>query len=415
MEDSSNGENMQKSHLYVIIAVVAVVVIAVAAFAIMNNNSSDEKNSDEKKDDTILVTDSVGREVAVPKDLSKGIVTCGWSCLQALAFFDADQYAFYVDQSEKESLYAELQPHYYSYSKSQFKYTHADSSVGDIEDIKAKDPALVIVAGDVYDAYKADVDTLTKGVPTIVVATNTINFGFYVEKEGGYEINPALVAGINVLGKAFGQESKAASAIKALNDVLDDIVKNQVKDKTNGAVLLGTEMYMCSGELSNFFPGYDPFVMAGVTNAAASVSFPFASDPELIGTLDIDTIFYDPSNPERLKTENSQKVLMYLYNHPEIKIYCSLTTALAGWNMTNVMNMGYFSEVIIGDLSKSDMESKMVNLYKSLYGDSVGSEVYQNVVNAFNKKMDSYNLDIDLWNEITVVKNTDGSYTFKNA
>ena len=419
------SDTMSKNTIIAIIAA-AVIIIAAAGAYVLTQSGSD--NNETSKDKT--VTDSEGREVTVPKNLDNGIITVGWNVLKVLSYFDAHEKVVEVDFQETQPIYGSLQPHYYCYDMSKMA-SHEDSTMGNfsestIESIAKKSPSLVIVTTNVYEKFQSSFDSLAKKCPVLALnLTDMSNMFYTVDASGNFTLNDSIVKSLSILGDVLGEGDVDDKVVKTLNNTLADIKSKQGSDTTTLGSLAGSQMGMGPGDLNAVFPFFHPFQMANVSNAAAGYPVPpfytLLNVETFTSTYDFDVMFYDPSFPAAIANPDDQAVLKWMYSlqgtDDEKKVYSCLTTALCGYEMMNVIADAYYFEVVIGKtLTLDQMESILTKLYKDLYGDDVGSKMFNNLDKASASRGASLAVPVEtgLWTELKVVLNN-GAYSFASA
>lgn len=420
---------MEKKQMIVIIAVIIIAIAAIAAIVIMSNGNQSQGPVD-PVDPTKTVTDSAGRVVEVPASLDNGIVTVGWNVLKVLSFFDAHSKVIEVDYQETQMAYGSLQPHYYSYDMSKMK-THEDSTMGNfseasIETIAKEKPSLVIMTKNIYDKYTVSSDALAKACTLVVIDLSPMSLNFWQEgKDGKLTVHDVIAKSLNILGDVLKEDTRDEAIIKTLNDTLADIVSKAGKDKDTLVNLSGSQMAMGTGDLNLVFPVFNVLQLAGATNAAAKAGYtapPWFATVEVekfTSSYDFDMIMYDPSAPRCISNPDDQAVLKWLYGlqgtADEKEIYIILTTALCGYDMMNVIADAYFTEVVVGKtITMDQMKTIMTKLYKDLFGNSVGSKIWDGLVDATGVRGTQTGVYTGLWEKVKVGL-VDGKYTFVKA
>ncbi len=421
---------MATKQLIAILAVAVIVVAGVGVYFATADNNKNTTNNDSDESTVVTVEDSAGRTVTVPDSLDNGIVTVGWNILKVLSFFDAHEKVTQVDYQETQTLYGSLQPHYYCYDMSKIT-THTDSTMGgftesDIESIANSNPSLVIMTKNIYDKYQTGSDALAKACTLVVIDLTSMSSSFYTADESGnLVLQDDIQKSLSILGDVLGESDRDEEVISTLNSTLADITANKIAENSPLFSLAGSQMAMGTGDLNLVFPVFPPFALAGATNAASEAGYTvppwYATVPveTFTSTYDFDVIMYDPSNPAALANPDDQSVLEWLYGlqdtENEKSIYICLTTALCGFDMLNVVSDAYFTEVVGGTITLEQMESKMTALYKSLFGDSVGASLWSDLVDCMTDRGEASGVYTGLWEQVEVVKNTDGTYTFGDA
>ncbi len=414
-----------------IIALIVVIVIAAAgvsaAYVLTANNGSNSSTDTDNTTASTVITDSAGRSVTVPDNLDSGIVAVGWNVLKVLSYFEAHEKVTEVDYQEAQVAFGSLQPHYYCYDMSTIK-THEDTTMGafseaSVEKIANDHPSLVIMTTGVYEKYKTSSDALAKVCPLVVLNLDDMSNMFWEEKDSKLVLASSIQDSLHILGDVLKESDRDEAVIQTINDTFADISSHRLTDASNKVNLSGSQMAMGSGDLNLVFPMFHPLMLAGATNAASVYTMPpfytEVSVETFTSTYDFDTILYDPSAPQTLANPDDQSILKWLYGLQdtanEKEIYIILTTALCGYEMMNVIADAYFVEAQIGGtMTMEDMETKMTAFYKSLYGDDVGSKLWDNLSSTMKSRGSSFGVYTGLWEQVKVGKTGD-TYSFVEA
>ena len=411
-----------------IIAIAVVAVIAVAAVALFAMLPGGEKGgNDEPTGDTVV--DSAGRTVAIPENLDDGIVTVGWGILKVLSYYDARENVTQVDYQEAQAMFGSLQSHYYCYDMSKMG-THEDSTMGNfsestIESIAKEKPSLVIMRTGIYEKYKVGCDALAKACTLVVLDLNDLDSNFFQQNgDGKLAVADDLRHSIEILGKVLKESNRSSEVLSILDATLADITAHRYTGDKILANLSGSQMGMSSGDINVVFPYFNPFVLAGVSNAASEAGYAappwFAeiSVEDFTSKYAFDAIFYDPSAPNRIDLPNNQSVLRWLYEQQgtgnEKEIYVLMTTALCGYDMLSVIADAYYVEAVTGTIAMSEFQSKMTGLYCDLYGEKVGSSLMENLCKVYSARGAAFGVCTDMWSQVKVGI-VDGKYTFVAA
>lgn len=409
------------------IVIIIIAVVAVVAYVATDDNDDNDDAKDETS--THQVTDVLGREVAVPDDLSDGVYVFGWSILKVASYFDDRQYIEEVDKSEAGEALGNSQSHYYCYDMSKMK-THEDTinmvlNSSTVERVVSEKPSLVLIRSDIYEHSKDAADTLAKEIPLVVVDMSAIDSQYYQKNgDGTYTLDDSVAKSIAVIGDAFGEKDRATAVTQTLNDTISDLATKYAKKVDTKCSLQGSQMVMASGKLNVLYPIWNPLDLAQVPNAAASYGdgekyVVERTAEEFMKDYDFDVMFYDPSVPNNLLSEvDNQSILKYLYGlqgtENEKPIYVVMISALTGYDMVNLMADTYFVEATVcHTLSVDEVKEKLNKLYCDLYGDDVGNGLYDKLAKAVSDR--SSDVALPLFEQVKVGLNDDGKYTLVAA
>ena len=177
-----------------------------------------EKTSQENAQNTIKITDMLGREVEVPKDVNR-IVCIGPGCLRLIVYLNATDKVVGVEDAEKKwSIYGRP-----------YRIAHPElaklPTIGQGGPNPKPNPEEIIkVKPDVIFACyitKEQADDLQKktGIPVVVLSYGKLaTFN-----------NEDIFKSLRIAGKILDKEDRAEEVIKFINDCLNDL-NNRTKD-----------------------------------------------------------------------------------------------------------------------------------------------------------------------------------------
>ncbi|MDR0778595.1 MAG: ABC transporter substrate-binding protein [Methanomassiliicoccaceae archaeon] len=393
-----------KKNTAIFIAAVAAIAIAAGGWGFLMLPSDNIHNDD---------TDGAGRPLAMPKDLSKGIVTIGGADpLRLVSYFNMNDRVIQVDNGDVND---PKNGRAYSYA---YDYTglphHGDNvlSNADVERIGELNPSLVIVGANVYSNYKNNVEALAKRT-SVVVLHNIPTDSMIWDNE--YKLNDTFVKQLDMLGKALGKEERAKELREGMNKILSEI-RELVSERTAkyGNTYVAGVTYQGSNPLNATFPTYAPLMLIGANNVAHSSH---SNSPKVLLTTEqvsnfkMDMVLLDPSSSDKIKV--SQDVMKYLSMY-DIPIYVTIPIVWDGTNYDCVLACAYYlSHLLYDSISQEEAEKKIVGLFEFFYGTN-GTDVLKKMTDFFIDKSKQNDVELPLMKKVKVVE-IEGKYSFEEV
>lgn len=316
------------------------------------------------------VIDFAGREVPIPENLDKGIITVGRvNTLRWLAYFpDAMENVIMYDKGVRDALGTSGAAYTYAYRDILEPLAiHTNDSMIDSEMMYKLDPSLILVNNDVYENYKDRCNVLARFFPLVVVdeMIDFLQLGFW---DSEYQLSDRFVDQADLYGKILKMDDRANEVKNIFQKHLDSI-RNMVTYNDFTAYIAGP-MFRGPHVLSETFPNYITLDLAGGTNAYKSESKldMLKLDPEQFDRLEFDAIFFDPSSAGKL--EESQLALESLSKKPEVRIYVTVPSVHHGSNWDCVLAGAYYLAHIVNDTEDTDEDIK--NIARSIFIDFYG-------------------------------------------
>ena len=395
---------MQSKAVLAIAVAVVVIIAGIGAFMLLNNNSNNDPPTGE-------VTDALGRTIKIPSNLDNGIVTIGSTGpLRFASIFDVYDRIIEVDKGDiTDNKNGRAYSYAYPYDKLDVEtQSHADNKLesATVESIGKKNPGLVITSAGVWNNYAENFQTLAKKVTVVVLKDQQMQ---YMTEDG--KLAEFITFNIELLGKVLKMESRATEVIDGINGIIADIAS--LKGTSDRSIYVAGVTISGSNTLNTTFPRYIPFDLTGSKNAYAggSTESKVVLSPEEVAKMDIDMIIIDPSSSDKVKEQDSQAVLSYLYGLDESERPDMYITVPIVWDSINY-DCALASAFVVtylnyqGSLTLEQLEQKVVNVFKTFYG-THGDNVLKDMKTFFEGKSTSNGQEMPIFQEVEVVKNGD--------
>jgi len=395
---------MQSKAVLAIAVAVVVIIAGISAFMLLNNNGNNDSPTGE-------VTDALGRTIKIPSDLDNGIVTIGSTGpLRFASIFDVYDRIIEVDKGDiTDNKNGRAYSYAYPYDKLDVEtQSHADNKLesATVESIGKKNPSLVITSAGVWNNYAENFQTLAKKVTVVVLKDQQMQ---YMTEDG--KLAEFITFNIELLGKVLKKESRATEVIDGINGIIADIAS--LKGTSDRSIYVAGVTISGSNTLNTTFPRYIPFDLTGSKNAYAggSTESKVVLSPEEVAKMDIDMIIIDPSSSDKVKEQDSQAVLSYLYGLDESERPDMYITVPIVWDSINY-DCALASAFVVtylnyhGSLTLEQLEQKVVNVFKTFYG-THGNNVLKDMKTFFEGKSSSNGQEMPIFQEVEVVKNGD--------
>lgn len=406
----------------VIIAILAAAIIVVAAVGIFMG-TGDKDNDDKPTGET--VTDALGREVEIPSNLDRGIITLGSNGpLRFASMFDVIDDIIEVDKGDvTDAKNGRAYSYAFAYDRLDVEtQTHADNKLesATVEIIGEKNPSLIITSNSVWNNNAENFKILEKKCTIVVLMDQQMQ---YMCDENG-KLSEYMTFNINILGKVLNKEDRAKELISGIEGIIQDIMKN--KGDTDTKVYVAGVTINGSNPLNTTFPIYLPFNINGVKNAYDLGST--ANKAELriedFTKMDIDMIVVDPSSSDQIKGNmNSQLVMQYIHGinndsdkSNDIPIYITVPIVWDSINYDCALASAYYTSYLVyGNLTHDQVEEKIRNIFNVFYGEENAKYVFDDMEAFFAAKSAGASQKMPFLGEVVILKNDDGSYSFGAA
>ncbi len=397
-----------------LVAVCLVAIIVVAGAAIVFTWNSD----DTKGDLSDTIKDMAGRDVVVPDNLDKGIVTFGSvDPLRFVSYFNLNDKVIEVDDGDVTDN-KNGRAYSYAYDYDKLTKVHSDNTITseDVERVANLQPSLVIVGGNVYANYTDLVNTLAKAVPVFVLKSMGTGAAYWDPVT--YKLNNDFTQQITQLGKVLNKTDRAEELVSGFNKYLQEL-KSMIgttdeKIITSGLTISG------SNPLNVTFPFYAPLEVNGVSNVYnQSKDTKVELDVETVAKLGMTMMLIDPSSSDKIIGNNSSQLVMsYIYGvnndadpSNDISMYTVLPIVWDGCNWdASLVGSFYISHLLYDSMNADEVMDKMTEIFEFFYG-SDGSSVIDDMSQFFKEKSSKNGVELPLFSEVEIVK-TAGGYTF---
>lgn len=410
-----------------IIAIAAVLIIAAAGAGvyIMISDGGDDGPSQvflgDYKPNTAGETfvDAAGRTVTVPDQMGHGIITIGSSGpLRFVSMFDMYDYVIEVDKGDVTDN-KNGRAYSYAYDYDKVGSYHADNAIDSrlVETIGKKMPSLVVIQYNIYTSNVELCEQLTKVTTVVVLAAQDMKSMGSVS--GG--LDKYMVDNITMLGTVFGKEDRSTELINGIETIFKDL--DNLSRTSDTSVYVAGVTISGSNTLNTTFPTYMPFTLTGIKNAydRGSTENKVVLNVETISTMDIDMVVIDPSSSDKIKEQESQRFLTYVYSvnndgdeSNDIPMYITVPIVWDSINYDCALASAYcLTSLVYGTLTTAEVEERINGIFTLFYGEN-GEDVFDDMKEFFAGKSASNGVEFPILGEVKVVKNGE-SYSIEAA
>lgn len=322
--------------------------------------------------ETITITDSLGREVTVPKN-PDSVVCSGSGTLRLLTYLEAQDKIVGVDDIEIEEQEFEGRP--YALANLQFKdypligeYRGAD----DPEKIIACNPEVIFKSN---PTSASEIDELQDktGIPVVALTYDSLS----VNREDLYQ-------SLTIMGEVMGKEDRAEEVIEFFDTNIADL-NTRTESITEGdkkSTYVGGISYRGPHGFQSTEPSYPPFVFVNAYNVAGEMGTEHADvakekiiewNPDVL-FVDLGTLQTSPSAIDELKTDESYQTLDAVKSD---EVYGVLPYNYYSSNFGSVIADAYYvGSVLYPDqFADIDPAEKADEIYTFLVGEPVFDEL----------------------------------------
>lgn len=390
---------------------IVVVVAAVGGAVLVINNGSDDGGNSSDDDTTTTITDVLGREVTVPKEVTAA-GTHGKSMAQIMLMFDSD--AWKVTDKNTISTLNKFTVEKYVMGTDTFDVVGQQPYASeDIEKLAGMDLDVIFVNVQCYDIEKDNLDILNKAVPIIYVDWCHAEGQTFI-KEGA--IHPTCKQSLEIVGEVLGMEDRADELVDGIDKLAGEIY---VKSGTTAnksvwaAFAHGNNLSMSyvPGSLWNSATGMS-FAYTGSESAASSSKEldGVILDAEEIVTYDFDAFIFFDGLANIINNADAQKVLASLYSTghttafllPKVMYYAVSFNAL-------LIDSFFLKTYMYGGMTESEFEDKIDEIETLLFGDD-GPKAFDSLSAASLSAYSDLGYNVPYFIELEIISNGDGTY-----
>lgn len=255
----------------------------------------------------ITITDSLGREVPVPKS-PDGVVCSGPGTLRYLTYLQAEDKIVGVDDIETDETRFDARP--YAFANPQFKdFPLIGEFRGndDPEKIIACNPDVIFKS---YLTSASDADELQEKTGIPVVALNYGDLGVYRDD---------MYQSLRIMGEVMGKEDRAEDVIAFFDNSIADLNTRteSIPDEDKKSAYIGGIAHKGPHGFQSTEPSYAPFMFVNALDVAGDLGTGHADvakekiiewNPEVL-FVDLSTLQTTPSAVNELKTDEAYQTL----------------------------------------------------------------------------------------------------------
>ncbi len=284
----------------------------------------------------ITVTDSWGRDVSIPENVTR-VICSGPGCLRYLVYLQAQDRAVAVDDMEKSRNKFESRPYFLANPQLRDKPLFGEFRGHDNPElIVALDPAPQVIFK-TYGKTGHDPVELQKktGIPVIALDHGQLGVGKRQMEET-----------LLLMGRIIGREQRAKDVIAFFNTVIEDLRKRtaDIPEEKRPTCYIGGIAYRGPHGITSTEPAYPPFIFVNAANIAADPSRTSSEQlqqttfsKESLVAMDPDKIFVDLATIQGGKDVSG---LEQLQNDPAFRIL----TAVRKGEIYGVLPYNWYSQ-----------------------------------------------------------------------
>ncbi len=329
----------------------------------------------ETKVDVVKITDTIGREVEVPKKVER-VVAIGPGALRLVVYLNASDMVVGVEDAET-SWPAMGRPYrmaHPEFAKLPVIGKGGPSPTPNAEAIAAVKPDVIFAC--YFDASRADALQEQTGIPVVVLSYGEL--GNFKAKE--------IYDSLRVAGKILGREERAEKIIDFIESTYSDL-SNRVKDvpdEEKPSVFVGAIGFKGGHGIESTQCNFPPFMAVKARNVAceAGKSGPFFIDKEQLLQWDPDIIFLDENNLHLVLTDykKSPEVYRSLKAFKNGEIYGILPFNYYTTNIETAIADAYFIGKVLYPTKFADVDpaKKANEIFKFFVGKELYAEMEEN-------------------------------------
>ena len=295
---------------------------------------------------TRMITDSLGRQVAVPETV-ESIVCVGVGALRYTCYMGAQNLVVGVEDCEIEPVISRLY-NYVNIEKLRDLPVIGTNGNPYAEEIIHVSPDVIVMSK--YASVDAD-DLQTKtGTPVVVIPGSDTTLD-----DAAYET-------IRIMGELYGKESRAAELtnyLKGIQKDLDDRTKD-IPDSEKPTVYVGGVSFKGHHGFEGTEAGYGPFALIYANNLADTTgqTGAFNIDLEQVLAWDPDIIFLDFNGMSLIHEDYAQNPDFYnaLTAVQEGRVYSQISFRSNASNLETALADAYYAACVIYPEQFSDVD-----------------------------------------------------------
>lgn len=344
------------------IAIVAILIVAAIGFGVLNQNQG--------KEETRTITDALGRNVEIPKNVEKVVgICCG---TRLLVYMKAQQMIVGVEDYEKMDQNITQLP----YCIPDHGYFSSLPITGEY----GSDPELImdvnpdVVFAPYIDANQADSLQAQTGIPVIVTGFGLSGEVPFKQGISGFE------AALRLIGDVVGKQARAEQLIEYLHGVVDDLntrTENIPESQRPECYAAGT-VWDGPHSLTHTNGAYSPFDLLNTPNIAANVTNRYNGDvsSEWLLQSNPDYIFVDLESYNLVMNDLNSSAYSSLKATQQDKVYAVLPYTWYWENPETSLVDAYYIGKVLYPTAFADVnfEQKANEIYSMFDGGSILEE-----------------------------------------
>lgn len=352
----------------------SLVVVAVIAGTLMMTTPWTIETEREK--DTTTITDMVGREVEVPKNVDN-IVGLGAGSLRLITFLNHADRVVGVEDIEKNEKHQKGRPYLYAHPELSELPSIGPMHGGKPELISTQNPDVIFwtytTKGDANDLQKKT------GIPVVVLKYGDLG----AHRETIYE-------GLTLMGKILDKKERAEEVIQYIRSTIQDLKSRteNIASKRKPETYVGGVSYKGSYGIGGTEPKYAPFQFVNAKNPADNLGMEHVKvSKEKIIEWDPDIIFVDEGSYPMVVEDLKKPEFKNLRAFKNDNIFGVLPQSYYTHNFGIVLADSYYvGKVLYPERFKDiEPEEKADEIYEELVGEPIYDEIRSDFFGGFKR------------------------------
>ncbi len=346
--------------------------------------------SDPGTEPVVTITDSFGRSVTIPENVSR-IVCSGSSSLRYVVYLDAEDLLAAASGADQTNSTSTRDTRPYTIANPQFadlpNIGSSDSSIN-LEQIMVVNPQVIVMLGSLADgdasgtAAKADSMQTRTGIPVVAVASGSI-----LTEEGREE----MYSSFRLMGDVLDRRFQAEELIAYIQATLADLEERtgDIPESEQKVAYVGGVSHSGPHGITSTRPLYPPFEWVHVKNVAGGHDLQYVEYPkESLLYADPEYIFIDAGTLNLVDEVNAfHAIKSPIYSSLQAvkkgDVYGIMPYAHGGMNIETVFVDAYYVGKIVYPERFADIDpkDKADEIYTTFVGEPVFDQLNANCNN----------------------------------
>ncbi|MDD4127195.1 MAG: ABC transporter substrate-binding protein [Methanomicrobium sp.] len=241
---------------------------------------------------SVTITDTFGREVAIPSEIESIACSSGGACTRLVAYMDAADMLCGIESGENSNSTNRA----YVLANPQFVDLPVISSKADganLEAIMVQNPHVIFMTG---SSVTNESGEAVSPADTMQMKTNIPVIGLTSGSFQNEDNRTKMYSSFRVIGKALGKESRAEELISYIDETIEDLIKRteNIPESERKTAYIGGLSHSGAHGMMSTQSEYMPFIWCNIINIAEGTGVQNADlSKEALLYADPDYIFID--------------------------------------------------------------------------------------------------------------------------